>query len=196
MSYPRATLNTSSEPDAAAGRRAATEAALGFARGHRPRFVEELKELVRFPTISAHAARGPDLRRGAHWVVDHLERIGPASVRMLATGGRPLGYGEWLQPPGAPRVLVYGHYDVQPADEPWQPPPFESVVRGEKLRRRDASDDKGQLFVRVKAQESWLGSTSRLPLIAKLLVEGKQEVGSPSCADTGRCRCSVPIGRR
>lgn len=149
------------------------------ARAHRVRFVEELKQLVRVPTISGPGGRGADMARGALWLADHLRRVGLPSVRVVPTSGHPFVLAEWRRRPGRPTLLVYGHYDVVPAEETWRSPPFEPIVRGEHLYGRGASDDKGQLFAHLAAVESWLRATGELPLNLVLIVDGEEEVGSP-----------------
>jgi acetylornithine deacetylase/succinyl-diaminopimelate desuccinylase-like protein len=127
--------------------------ALAYARAQRPRFVSELKEFIRFPSVSAQPARAGDVRRCALWLAAHLRRAGLSGARVYETPRRPVVYAEWLEAPGRPTVLVYGHYDVQPADpvQEWKSPPFEPEVRGPYLYGRGACDDKGQLFTHVKA---------------------------------------------
>src|SRR5215471_6311691 len=106
--------------------------ALAYARAHRGRYLEELKEFVRFPTVSSQAKHAPDLGNCARWLARHLERIGLQNVTILLPERRPIVYGEWLRAPGRPTVLIYGHYDVQPPDplREWISPPFEPTVRG------------------------------------------------------------------
>lgn len=154
------------------------EGPLAHARAHRGHFVEQLKDFIRFPSVSVQRSRGPDLERCARWLATHLQALGLDHVRVVATSGHPLVYADWLHKPGRPTLLVYGHYDVQPADEKWETPPFEPTLRGEYLHGRGASDDKGQVFAHLKALESWLATTGELPLNVKLLVEGEEEIGS------------------
>jgi acetylornithine deacetylase/succinyl-diaminopimelate desuccinylase-like protein len=157
------------------------ERALAFARAHSGRFVEELAELVRFPTVSADPRRAADVGRCARWLAGHLRSLGLERVRVLATGGNPVVLAESRTAPGRPTLLVYGHYDVQPADPPgaWTSPPFEPVVRGGALYGRGSSDDKGQLFVHLKAVESYV-RTGGLPVNVVILLDGEEEIGSPS----------------
>jgi acetylornithine deacetylase/succinyl-diaminopimelate desuccinylase-like protein len=158
---------------------ATTSRALAFAAAHRSRFVEELKQLIRFPTVSAQLRHAQDLKRCAAWLADHLRGIGLDSVQVVATKGHPLVYGAWLRAPGRPTLLIYGHYDVQPADplDAWRSRPFEPVVRGENLYGRGAADDKGQLFAHVKALECYLRTSGGLPLNVRCLFEGEEEIG-------------------
>lgn len=151
------------------------------AQENRDRFLEELMTLVRIPSISALPQHRGDVRRAADWLLDHLRGLGFATEIIPIEGGHPMVYGEWLQAPGKPTVLFYGHYDVQPVDplEEWISPPFEPTQRGDNLYARGASDDKGQVFAIVKALESLLRANGALPLNVKLLIEGEEEIGSP-----------------
>jgi acetylornithine deacetylase/succinyl-diaminopimelate desuccinylase-like protein len=152
-----------------------------FADQHRLRFVEELKSFVRFPSVSAQTARAGDVAACAAWLAGHLRRIGLTRVTVWPTGGHPVIYAESPPLPDRPTVLFYGHYDVQPEDPvgEWLSPPFEPVVRDESLFGRGASDDKGQLFVHIKAIEAWLRGIGALPINIKCLFEGEEEIGSP-----------------
>jgi acetylornithine deacetylase/succinyl-diaminopimelate desuccinylase-like protein len=154
------------------------DATLAYARTNGARFVEELGELIRFPTVSAQRERGPDLERCARWLAAHLESIGLEHAQVVATSGHPFVYADRLRGEHRPTLLIYGHYDVQPADERWHTPPFQPTVRGDFLYGRGASDDKGQFFVHVKAIESWLKSAGELPLDVKVVIEGEEEIGS------------------
>ena len=142
----------------------------------------ELKQLIRFPSVSAQSARAGDVRACAEWLAAHLKRIGMAGVKVIATARHPIVYAEWTGAPGRPTVLIYGHYDVQPPDplKEWTTPPFEPTVRGPYLYGRGATDDKGQLFCHVKALESCLKTAGRLPVNVKCLFEGEEEIGSPN----------------
>lgn len=153
--------------------------ALNYARRHRSRSVTELKEFVRFPTVSIQPQHAPDLRRCAAWLASHLRRIGLEHVRVVATGRHPIVYASWLHAPGRPTILIYGHYDVQPAEPlaEWRSPPFEPVVLGNNLYGRGACDDKGQLFTHIKAMEAYLKTERRLPVNVKCIFEGEEELG-------------------
>ena len=152
---------------------------LNYARRHRSRSVAELKEFVRFPTVSNQPRHAPDLRRCAAWLASHLRRIGLEHVRVVATGRHPVVYASWLHAPGRPTILIYGHYDVQPAEPlaEWRRPPFEPVVKGSNLYGRGACDDKGQLFTHIKAMEAYLKTEQRLPVNVKCIFEGEEELG-------------------
>jgi len=153
--------------------------ALDYARRHRSRSVAELKEFVRFPSVSNQPRHAPDLRRCAAWLAAHLRRIGLEQVRVVTTGRHPIVYAAWQHASGRPTILIYGHYDVQP-DEPlaeWRTPPFEPVVQENNLYGRGACDDKGQLFTHIKAMEAYLKTERKLPLNVKCIFEGEEELG-------------------
>lgn len=147
----------------------------------RPRFVEELKAFIRFPSVSAQPEHDQDTRRCAAWLANHLRKIGLEKVKIVTTQGHPVIYAEKCHAPGKPTVLIYGHYDVQPADplSEWNFPPFDPVIRGDYLYGRGDSDDKSQLFAHIKALEVLLRSSQRLPVNIKCLFEGEEEMGSP-----------------
>ena len=159
--------------------------AIAQARSARSRFVAELAAFVRFPSVSAQPRHAGDLRRCAAWLADHLRSIGLEHVRVVDTRGHPIVTADWLHAPGAPTLLVYGHYDVQPADplDQWRSPPFEPAIRNGCLYGRGAADDKGQMLVHVKALECWLSASGRLPVNVKCLFEGEEETGSANLAD-------------
>ncbi len=149
---------------------------------HRQRFVEELADLLRFPSISTDPAHASDVRRCAEWLLEHLSSLAPQRVELFPTAGHPIVYAVWEGPAGTPTVLIYGHYDVQPADplELWDSPPFEPTVRDGRIYARGATDNKGQFFAHVKAIEAVLRTHKQLPLTLKLLLEGEEEIGSPN----------------
>ena len=151
-----------------------------YSRRHARRFVSELAELVRFPSVSSEPRHAADIRRCSAWLARHLRVIGLDDVRVWETGGHPVVCGHWLRAPGRPTVLVYGHYDVQPSDpeHEWSTPPFEPAVRGDRLYGRGAADDKGQMFAHLKALESWLRTSGALPVNVTCLLEGEEEIGS------------------
>jgi len=154
--------------------------ALEYARGHRDEFLAQLKEFVRMPSVSAQPRHARDLERCAHWLGSHLQGIGLERIRIIATERHPLVYAEWLRARGRPTLLIYGHYDVQPADPlgEWRSAPFTPTVRGRDLYGRGACDDKGQLWTHVKALESYLATGDALPVNVKCLFEGEEEIGS------------------
>jgi acetylornithine deacetylase/succinyl-diaminopimelate desuccinylase-like protein len=154
-----------------------------YSRSQADRFRRELYELLRIPSLSADPAHAGDVRRAAEWLADHLRGLGAENVAVMPTAGHPVVYGEWL---GAgsdkPTVLVYGHYDVVPAaiEDGWDTPPFEPVEKDGKIYARGATDDKGQLFIHVKAFESYKQTGDGPPVNLKFLLEGEEEVSSPN----------------
>ena len=154
--------------------------AIAYAGGHRDGFLDALKEFVRIPSISTLPEHHTDLARAADWVAERLAGAG-LSARVMPNDAHPAVYAEWMDAPGRPTLLCYGHYDVQPPDplDLWTAPPFEPVQRGEDLYGRGASDDKGQLLIQVFALESLLKASGALPVNVKVLVEGEEEIGSP-----------------
>jgi acetylornithine deacetylase/succinyl-diaminopimelate desuccinylase-like protein len=157
-------------------------AVIDFINTSRDRYLEELTQYLAIPSVSALAEHAGDMRRCADWTADHLRAIGLQNVRVIDTPGHPVVYADWLNAPGAPTVLFYGHYDVQPVDplEFWISPPFEATVRDNELFARGATDDKGQLFVHVKALEAHLVQTGTLPINVRVIFEGEEEVGGPN----------------
>ena len=151
-----------------------------FINLHRDRYVEELKNYLAIPSISALPQHQPDVRRCAEWTAQELERVGLQNVRLIETPGNPVVYADWLGAPGAPTMLFYGHYDVQPVDplDLWTSPPFEATVRDGEIYARGSADDKGQIFMHIKAIEAWLKQTGSLPVNIKIFIEGEEEVGS------------------
>jgi acetylornithine deacetylase/succinyl-diaminopimelate desuccinylase-like protein len=166
--------------------------AIAFARQHRETFLDELKDLLRIPSVSTLPEHRADVRRTAALLASELTRIGMEHVELIevpahGTGqpGHPLVLADWLHSPGAPTVLCYGHYDVQPPDplEEWTTPPFEPSERNGNLYARGAVDDKGQMYMHVKALASlFAAGNGRLPLNVRVLLEGEEEVGGESIA--------------
>lgn len=148
---------------------------------HQARFVDELIQFVRIPSVSASAAHAADVVAAGDWVVDRLKAAGMDNARMLPTDGHPVVYADWLHAPGKPTVLIYGHFDVQPAEpfELWQTPPFEPVVRDGRVWGRGASDDKGGMLIPILSVEAMLRTAGRLPVNVKMFFEGQEEIGSP-----------------
>ncbi|MGQ0732785.1 MAG: dipeptidase [Acidobacteriota bacterium] len=151
-----------------------------FINLNRDRYVEELTEFLAIPSISALPQHKDDVRRCAEWTAEQMRRVGLDGVRLESTPGHPVVYGEWTGAAGAPTILFYGHYDVQPVDplHLWTSPPFEATVRDGELYARGAVDDKGQVFMHFKAVEAHLKQQARLPVNMKFLIEGEEEVGS------------------
>lgn len=159
-------------------------AALNYAHENHNRFLEELKELIRIPSVSTDPQAQPYMEEAANWVAEQLRALGISQVSICPTAGHPVVCGEYrCSLPDAKTLLVYGHYDVQPVDplELWQSPPFEPTVRDEYLFGRGASDMKGQLIVGMKALESIL-KTDQLNVHLRFLIEGEEEMGSPNLA--------------
>ncbi|MGB5986805.1 MAG: dipeptidase, partial [Desulfobacterales bacterium] len=145
------------------------------------RYLDELKALLRIPSISSLSTHAPDVEQAAAWLQQRLTTAGLEEVQVLPTEGQPLVYGQWLHAPGKPTVLIYGHFDVQPVDplKLWSDPPFEPVVREDRIYARGASDDKGNLYIPICAVEAILKTSGKLPLNVKFLLEGQEEIGSP-----------------
>ncbi|MGC8855745.1 MAG: dipeptidase [Anaerolineae bacterium] len=156
-----------------------TQQALEYARQHRERFLDELKELIAIPSVSTSEEHKADMQRAAEWLAAQLRSLDMEKVQIMPTGGYPVVYGEWLGAGNAPTVLIYGHYDVQPEDplELWESAPFEAQLRGEHLYGRGASDMKGQVMASLKAVEA-IVRNGGLPLNVKWLIEGEEEIGS------------------
>lgn len=150
-----------------------------YIESNRERFLEELFELLRIPSISADSAFSGDVRKCAETVADFLKTAGADNVILEETAGYPIVYGEKIIDRNLPTVLVYGHYDVQPSvpDELWDTPPFEPTIKNDKIYARGACDDKGQMFMHVKAFESMM-QTNELACNVKFMIEGEEEVGS------------------
>jgi acetylornithine deacetylase/succinyl-diaminopimelate desuccinylase-like protein len=166
---------------------AVTSPAVAFARENHARFLDELKNLLRIPSISTLPENAGDCRKAAETLAQEFRRIGMENVRLIETkheGGHPMVYADWLHAAGKPTVLVYGHYDVQPVDpvDEWLSEPFEPTERNGNLYARGAVDDKGQVWMQVKALESLL-ATGGLPLNVRVLLEGEEEVGGEGIAE-------------
>lgn len=147
---------------------------------HQPRFVDEVIDFCRIPSISADPAHGGDVRRSAEHLAQAALEVGFTSATLIETRGHPAVYAERMVDPALPTALIYGHHDVQPADplDEWTSPPFEPQVAGDELRCRGAADDKGQVWMHLKAVEAHLRVRGELPLNLKLVVEGEEEIGS------------------
>jgi acetylornithine deacetylase/succinyl-diaminopimelate desuccinylase-like protein len=157
--------------------------ALAYARGNQQRFEGELGAFIRFASVSAQPQHADDTAKCATWLANHLYAVGLEQVQVIPTPRHPIARADWRHAqPGTPTVLIYGHYDVQPAEplEEWRSPPFEPVARGDDIYGRGASDNKGQMFVHVKAIESFLKTAGALPVNVICLFEGEEEIGSPN----------------
>ena len=152
---------------------------LEYVEQNKDRFLEELMELLRIPSVSADPKYKNDVKRAAEYIREKLESAGADNVEICSTAGHPIVYGEKLLDPSLPTVLVYGHYDVQPADpiDLWNSPPFEPVIVDEKIYARGSCDDKGQMYMHIKAFELMMKKGS-LPCNVKFMIEGEEEVGS------------------
>ena len=145
-------------------------------------YIEELKDFLRIPSISTSEQYKNDMLRGADFVAGKLKDAGLKNVKVIKTPKHPLVYADWLNAPGKPTVLIYGHYDVQPVDpiSLWDSLPFEPVIKNGKIYARGATDDKGQVYMHIKSVEAYLKTTGKLPLNVKFIIEGEEEVGSDS----------------
>ena len=160
-------------------------AAIDYARQNNARFLDELKTLLRIPSVSTLPEHGVDVARAAAWLADELKRIGLEHVEVIKTAGHPLVYADWLHAPGKPTGICYGHYDVQPPDplDEWKTPPFEPAERDGNLYARGAVDDKGQMYIHVKAIESlFKAHGGKLPINVRVILEGEEEVGGEQIA--------------
>lgn len=150
-----------------------------YLEANKQRFLDELFDLLRIPSVSADSKFKGDVRRAAEFVRDKLTAAGLDKAQLYDTPGHPVVYAEKIVDPAKPIVLVYGHYDVQPADpyELWNTPPFEPTIRNERIYARGACDDKGQFYMHIKAIEAMM-ATDGLPCNVKVMIEGEEEVGS------------------
>jgi acetylornithine deacetylase/succinyl-diaminopimelate desuccinylase-like protein len=154
-----------------------------YSRQHADRFRHELHELLRIPSLSGDPAHAGDIAKTAEWLAAHLRALGVDKATVMPTAGYPVVYAEWMGAgPGKRTVLVYGHYDVVPAamEDGWDSPPFEPVEKDGKIYARGATDNKGQLFIHIKALESYLEARGEAPVNVKILLEGEEEISSPN----------------
>src|SRR5580693_3604848 len=172
---------------------------MNYYQQHHQDYLEGLKAFLRIPSISTLSEHKPDIQKAAEFVRDELKKAGLDQAQLIEGNGNPLVYAEWLQAPGKPTVLFYGHYDVQPADplDEWKSPPFEPTIRGNDIFARGAVDDKGQVYLQIKAVESLLKTTGKLPVNVKFLLEGEEETGANTSKSTSRanpraCRRTPP----
>jgi len=151
-----------------------------YLEGNRDRYIMEVGEFISIPSVSTDPRHKASVRRCADWLAAQLTAAGMTRVQAYLTGGHPVVYGEWMGASG-PTLLVYGHYDVQPPEpiDKWDSPPFEATLRDGRLFGRGAADDKGQLFLHIKAIEAYLRCRGRLPVNIKMIIEGEEEIGSP-----------------
>lgn len=156
---------------------------IDYIKQNEQRFLDELFDLLRIPSISADSAFKGDVQRAAEFVSDRMKEAGADNVQIFPTAGHPIVYGEKIIDPALPTVLTYGHYDVQPSspDNLWDTPPFEPTVRDGKIYARGSADDKGQFYMHLKAFE-YMMKTNSLPCNVKFMIEGEEEVGSANLA--------------
>jgi len=159
------------------------ESSLQYSNKNAKRSLELLKSFLRIPSISTEPERQADIQHAAEWLANQLASLGMEEVQLQPTTRHPIVYAEWLKMKGAPTVLIYGHYDVQPPDplELWQTPPFDPDVRADNIFARGASDMKGQVIATIEAVRA-LVETGGLPVNLKWLIEGEEEIGSPNLA--------------
>ncbi len=157
-----------------------------FIAQNETRFLDELLDFIRIPSISTLPERKQDVERAAQFVAKQLTAAGMENVELISTAGHPLVYADWLHAPDKPTVLCYGHYDVQPPDplELWETPPFEPSIRNGNIYARGACDDKGQMYMHIKAVEALRAQHGGvLPLNVKFLIEGEEEVGGEGISE-------------
>ncbi len=182
---------------------AAVSSAISYARENQKRFLDELKDLLRIPSVSTAEEHTADVRKAAEVVANDLKRIGFEHVEIIPTAKHPLVYADWLHATGKPTALCYSHYDVQPAEplDEWITPPWEPTERSNNVYARGAVDDKGQLWMQLKAFESlFKGGDGKLPINVRVLIEGEEEVGGESIetyvlknANTGKLKADFAL---
>lgn len=153
---------------------------LSYLDSNKDRYLKELTEFLSIPSVSSQSNHNNDTRRCAKWVADQMRTIGMQNVKIYETPGHPIVCSEWMNAPGKPTILFYGHYDVQPVDplNLWTSPPFQATIRGENLYARGSADDKGQVYIHFKAIEAYIKNQGKLPVNLKMIIEGEEEVGS------------------
>ena len=156
------------------------ENVVSYINSNREKYVEELKDFLKIPSISTLEANKSDMLTAADFVAGKLREAGMENVKIIETKGHPLVYADWLHVPGKPTVLIYGHYDVQPVDpiNLWDSPPFEPTIKDGKIYARGATDDKGQMYMHIKSVEAYFKILAKLPLNVKFIIEGEEEIGS------------------
>jgi len=149
------------------------------------RYLDELFNFLRIPSISSLPEHAADVKRAAEWVANRLTTAGIEAVQILPTEGHPVVYGQWLHASDKPTILIYGHFDTQPVDplDGWTQPPFEPVIRDDRIYARGASDDKGNMLIPILAAEAMLNTLGSLPVNVKFFFEGQEEIGSPQMPD-------------
>lgn len=156
--------------------------ALKHAASMRDTYLNDLIEFLKIPSVSTSPGNQADVKQAAEWLAGQMREAGIENVQVFSTPRHPIVCGDWLHADGAPTVLVYGHYDVQPVDpiDLWETGPFEPEIRGGELYARGSSDDKGQMYLHVKAVQSMLAANGVLPVNVKFIFEGEEEIGSPN----------------
>ena len=156
---------------------------INYIENNKENFVNELIEFLRIPSISNNPENKHDMVKCAEWVRDNMKKAGLENIKIFNTDGHPVVYGDWLNAGiDKPTILIYGHYDVQPVDplELWTNPPFEPVIKNNIIYARGTTDDKGQVFIHFKSIEAFMKTQGALPVNVKLMIEGEEEIGSPS----------------
>jgi acetylornithine deacetylase/succinyl-diaminopimelate desuccinylase-like protein len=153
---------------------------LSFVADNKERYLKELTQFIAIPSVSTNPENAGDMRTCADWLIAQMKTIGLQNTQIFETPGHPIVYGDWLHAAGKPTVVLYGHYDVQPVEplDLWTSPPFSATVRDGRLYARGTADDKGQVFIHLKAIEAFLRNGGELPVNIKLLLEGEEEIGS------------------
>ena len=153
-----------------------------YVKANKKVYLEELKDYIRIPSISTLKSHKDEIKNCSKFVATKLKDAGLEGVKIFPTDGHPIVYAEWMNAPGKPTVLIYGHYDVQPVDplELWKSDPFEPVIKAGKIWGRGADDNKGQNYVHIKSVEAYLKTKGELPLNVKFIIEGEEEIGSES----------------
>jgi acetylornithine deacetylase/succinyl-diaminopimelate desuccinylase-like protein len=156
-----------------------------YVQANTSRYLDELMDFLRIPSISSLPEHAADVNQAAQWVAERLKTAGIEAVQILPTDGHPVVYGQWLHASGKPTIMIYGHFDTQPVDplELWTHPPFDPVVKDDRIYARGASDDKGNMLIPILAAEAMLQTLGGLPVNVKFFFEGQEEIGSPQMPD-------------
>jgi acetylornithine deacetylase/succinyl-diaminopimelate desuccinylase-like protein len=157
-----------------------TNQVIAYLAEHKDRMIAELFDYLRIPSVSSQIHHNDDMRQAASWLANRMIEAGLEHVEVMETGGHPVVYGDWLHSEGKPTAIIYGHYDVQPAEpfELWTTPPFEPEIRDNKIYARGATDDKAQVYIHIKTVEAYLRTHGKLPINVKFCIEGEEEISS------------------